>query len=354
VKARLQRWAGVVQGWLPVRVLMAFGASQASNYASALAFNAILSMFPLILGILAIVGLAVRDPATETRVQLLIVQSFPTNGTQQKDLIDALRAVKQSAGWFGIVSIGGFIWSAGGIFASMEFVFAEIFGIHQRDMIRQKLMGFVMMIVLVAAVGLTAGANALAALVPFSSFSWVSSFVIGSLVMMVLLVLLYRLVPNRSYQIRHILPGALLAGVLIEALSLAWPLYANVSHGFNTYGKEFALFFLLAAWFYLLSNLILLGAVYNKFRLGDPMKEGLIATPDHQARTIKRPSEAIDEQKERPAFPQGREGGEGPAGQKSPGPHRSRFFERIAGYVVVGLVTLPRLFRRRGSHSIET
>ena len=50
-----------VQGWLPVRVLQAFGASQAANYASALAFNALLSMFPLILGILAIIGFSIRD-----------------------------------------------------------------------------------------------------------------------------------------------------------------------------------------------------------------------------------------------------------------------------------------------------
>ncbi len=339
MKARLQRWAGVVQGWLPVRVLMAFGASQASNYASALAFNAMLSMFPLILGILAIVGLAVRDPATEAKLQALIIQSFPANQAQQQDLIQALNSVKQSAGWLGVVSILGFVWSASGIFASMEFVFSEIFGIPQRDMIRQKLMGLVMMVVLVAALGLTVIANTGAALLPYS---WVPSFIIGALVMMSLLVLLYRLVPNRSYKIRHILPGALLAGLLIEALSLAWPVYANISHGFNTYGRSFALFFLLAAWFYLLSNLILLGAVYNKFRLGDPMKEGLIATPEHQARTVQRPADAIEQQKKELNPP--------------PPPRRPRpsLAERAAGYVVVGLVTVPRLFRRRGSHSIET
>ena len=294
MKARLRTWAAKVQGWLPVRVLVAFGASQASNYASALAFNAILSMFPLILGVLAIVGLSVRDPVTEAKVQLVILQSFPTSETQQNDLLEALRGVRQSAGWLGIVSIAGFIWSAGGIFASMEFVFAEIFGIRQRDMIRQKLMGFVMMIVLVVALGLAVGANMLAAFVPGS---WLISFVIGASVLMLLLVALYRLVPNRSYQIRHILPGALLAGVLIEALTLAWPLYARVTHGFSTYGKGFALFFLLAAWFYLLSNLILLGAVYNKLRLGDPMKEGLIATPEQKTRVVKRPVEAIEENK---------------------------------------------------------
>ena len=324
---------------------MAFGASQASNYASALAFNAMLSMFPLILGILAIVGLSIRDPAIDTKVQYFIIQSFPS--TAHDELLSALKGVKQAAGWFGLVSIAGLLWSASGIFGSMEFVFAEIFGIKQRDMVRQKLMGFVMMLILIVALAITVGANTLAALLPYS---WVPSFFIGALVMMLLLTLLYRLVPNRSYPIRHILPGALLAGLLIEVLSLAWPLYANVSHGFNTYGKGFALFFLLAAWFYLLSNLILLGAVYNKFRLGDPMKEGLIATPNHQARSVPKPGEAIRDQKaELNAAPRSGEAGDGPRR-----PPRTRLAQRLAGYVVVGFAIFPRLLRRRGSHSIET
>ena len=345
MKARLQAWAHRVQGWLPVRVVMAFGASQASNYASALAFNAMLSMFPLILGVLAIVGYGVRDPATEIKVQSMLIQALP--GTAHDELLRALTGVKQSAGWFGIVSIAGVLWSASGIFASMEFVFAEIFGIQQRDMIRQKLMGFVMMVVLVAAIGLTVGANTLAALLPGS---WLVSILIGSLAMMVLLVLLYRLVPNRSYRIRDVIPGALLAGILIEVLSLAWPLYASISHGFTTYGKEFSLFFLLAAWFYLLSNLILLGAVYNKFRLGHPVKSGLIATPAHETRSVPRPSEAIDQHKPESAL--------SPVTPLVPPaePRRRRpaLPKRVAGYVVVGLAMFPRLLRRRGSHSIET
>ena len=353
MKRRAERIAAAVQSWLPVRVLMAFGASQASNYASALAFNAILSMFPLILGILAVIGLSIRDPATELKVQTLVIQSFP--GTAHDELLQALKGVKQSAGWLGLVSIAGLLWSASGIFASMEFVFAEIFGIQQRDMVRQKLMGFVMMIVLVAALGFTVVANTVAALLPYS---WLPSFVIGSLVMMTLLVLLYRLVPNRSYRLRDVLPGALLAGVLIEALSLAWPLYANISHGFNTYGKEFSLFFLLAAWFYLLSNLILLGAVYNKFRLGHPMKAGLIAAPAHQERAVPSPAQAIKQHKRElaAAHPQphpnpepARAGERADDEKKKPsGPRRA------GGYVLVGLAILTGLFRRRGSQTIKT
>src|SRR5204862_416139 len=109
---------------------------------------------------------------------------------------------------------------------------------------RQKLMGFVMMIVLIVAVGVTVGANVLAGLLPGA---WLLSFVIGATAMVALLVLLYRLVPNLTYALRQVLPGALLAGVLIEVLSLAFPPYQRIAGGFHTYGRHFAPSFLLAA-----------------------------------------------------------------------------------------------------------
>ena len=120
-----------IQSWLPVRVMAAFGASQASNYAGALAFACLLSMFPLMLGVLAVIGLSIRDPATEARFQTLLIQAFP--GTAQPELQRAIVGVKQSAGWFAVVAAGGLIWSASGIFASLEFAFAQILGIRQRD-----------------------------------------------------------------------------------------------------------------------------------------------------------------------------------------------------------------------------
>lgn len=327
-----------LQTLLPVRVLGAFGASQASNYASALAFNGLLAMFPLMLGIVAIIGLSVRDPETESKVQSLIIQTFPTESAQ-KELMRALEGVKMHAGLLGIVSIGGLIWSGSGVFATMEFAFAQIFGVSQRDPVRQKLMGFVMMVVLVAAVVVTVGANALAALLPVA---WVLSFVIGAAAMILLLVLLYRLVPNRTYSVLEVLPGALLAGVLIEALSLAFPLYASIAGGFNSYGQQFALFLLLAAWFYLLSNLILLGAVYNKFRAGEPGRAGLIASPSNKSRDVPNTNEVIEQKKAESPSPENRR-------DDRPGLGR-----RTAGYVLVGLALFAGLFRRRGKTTEKT
>src|ERR1700682_4746754 len=228
----IRRLAARVQRTVPFRILSAYGESQASNYAAALAFAAFLAMFPMMLGVLSILGLAIRDPATEARFQNFILQIFP--GSAQPELQSAIRGVRQSAGWLGLVSLGGLVWSAGGIFATMEFALTQIFGTKQRDMLRQKLMGFVMMFLLVIALAVTVAANAAAGylsnLIPYA---WVLSFVTGAAVMVALLVLLYRFVPNRTFKLREVLPGAVLAGILIEALSLGFPLYARYAGGFH-------------------------------------------------------------------------------------------------------------------------
>jgi HAMP domain-containing protein len=152
--------------------------------------------------------------------------------------------------------------------------------------------------------------------------------------MIALLCALYRFVPNRTFELSEVLPGAILAGIGIEVLSLAWPLYAGIARGFNTYGAQFGLFFLLATWFYLLSQLLLLGAVYNKFRLGEPAKEGLVASPAHESREKGRASETIEEKKAE-ATPQ------------SAHPRRS-IFQRAALGTVLALAVAAGAFRRRG------
>jgi len=305
VKARIQRTIKRAQATLPARVLTAYGESQAGNYALALAFAGFMAMFPMMLGALSIIGLAIRDPQTEAHFQLLVLQIFP--GSAQPELQKALSGVKESAGWLGLVSLGGLLWSASSIFGTMEFALTQIFGTKQRDMLRQRLMGLVMMLVLVVAIVATVGINAAAAFIPLASWgTWVIDFIAGALVMVALLVALYRFVPNRTFRLVDVLPGALIAGVLIELLSLAFPLYATVAGRFNTYGAQFALFFLLATWFYLLSQLLLLGAVYNRFRLGEPRKLGIVASPMRESRDKARPIEAIKEKQADPVAPEAR------------------------------------------------
>jgi membrane protein len=290
--SRLSQLLRRVRSWAPVRVLSAYGASQASNYAAALAFAGFLAMFPMLLGALSLVGLLIRDPATEAKFQNLIVQMFPN--TAQQQLLTALTGVKQSAGWMGLVSLGGLIWAASGIFSTMEFAMTQVFGTRRRGMLRQKAMGFVMMLLLVAAVGATVAANSIVNLFPMA---WLVSLVSGAVLMIVVLLVLYRFVPNRTFRLKDVLPGAILAGALIELLTLAFPFYQRISHGFNVYGAQFGLFFLIATWLYLLSQALLLGAVYNRFRLGEPDRKGLIASSAGAAEEVLSPVGEITTEK---------------------------------------------------------
>jgi uncharacterized BrkB/YihY/UPF0761 family membrane protein len=213
----------------------------------------------------------------------------------------------------------------------MEFALTEIFGTRQRDMLRQRLMGLIMMLILIVAIVVTVGVNSLAALVPLHIVGTVIGFIVGSAVMIALLIALFRFVPNRTFRLRDVVPGALLAGVLIEALSLGFSLYARIAGGFNTYGATFGLFFLLATWFYLLSQLILLGAVFNKFRLGEPATRGLVASPMRDSKVKTRPVDAIEHKK---------------ADASPPVPRRS-IFQRVALGAVMAVAVAAGVVRRR-------
>jgi membrane protein len=261
----------------PARLVRAYGESQAGNYAAGLAFNMFMSMFPLMLGLLAVIGLVLRNPAQVASVESALLSFFPV------DAHDAVRRtlgqVRDGAGVLGIVGVLGLLWSGGTVFTSMEFALGQMFGAGQRDFLRQRAMTLLMTLLFVVVIVLSVVANAVLGLVGVGRLPLAGPLV-GVVVWVAFMVVIYRVVPNRTFTaVRQVWPGALLAGVLMEILTLLWPLYGRLSHGFNTYGATFALFFVLATWLSLLSQLILLGAIANRMRLGRPSKPGVAATP---------------------------------------------------------------------------
>jgi membrane protein len=93
-----------------------------------------------------------------------------------------------------------------------------------------------------------------------------------------LLYVIYRVVPNTRIQHREAWPGALLAGLCIEMLTLAFPLYYQLTHRINLFSRGFGLIFLLLTWVYLLSHLLLIGAVLNRLQISGVVPEPENAT----------------------------------------------------------------------------
>jgi uncharacterized BrkB/YihY/UPF0761 family membrane protein len=88
-------------------------------------------------------------------------------------------------------------------------------------------------------------------------------FVAGWLDGSILFLAIYYIVPHRKQRLRHVLPGSLTAGLLLEALTLLFPLYFKLAGGFATYGATFALFFLLLTYMFLLGQITVLGGAVN-------------------------------------------------------------------------------------------
>jgi membrane protein len=321
LRARVEALVERAQSTFPVRFMTLYGESQAGNYGLAVAWTGFMTMFPLIVGALAIIGLAIRDPATEVQIQTFVIQAFPP--TAQEEIARALNGVEQAAGVLGIISIGGLYWGATSIFATLEFALTQIFGTHQRDLVRQRLWGLLMMLILIIAIVVIVALNSLVALLPFATFGPVVSFLVGAIVMTGLLVAIYRFLPNRTFRMRDVLPGAVLAGLGVGLLTWAFPLYARIAGHFNTYGAQFGLFFLLATWFYLLSQLLMLGAVLNKFLLDE-------------AAPRKSPVDEVEENQ----------------GQlEPPPPPRRSVFQRVALAGVVAVAMVAGAVRRRRSRT---
>ena len=252
MSALLARFRATLAG----RVVFGYFESQTPNYAAGLAFNAFLTMFPLILGILSLVGLFVNGPDA----QRLLVHAFPAPA--QAEVQRTVTGLRQHAGTLGLLSLAGLAWSGTNLFCSLEFSLDRIFGLRGRDPLRQRLQGLRMIVVFTFATVVTVLTATFIGPVP----PWVG-FLAGWVVMSWLLFWIYEYVPSRRFPVRQVLPGAVLAALGIEVLTLVFPLYTLVTRQVTTYTRGFALVFVLLAWVYFLSQLILIGAVFNRSRL---------------------------------------------------------------------------------------
>src|SRR5205823_1195668 len=130
--------------------------------------------------------------------------------------------LRRRSGILGLISVLGLLWSGGSLFITLEFVLGKIVGTQQRGFLRQRGMAFSMTAVFVLAVVLSVFANALAGFV--KSVPYVGPAV-GTLIWIAFMLTIYRLVPNRTFKLGEIWRGAVLAGVLMEVLTLVWPIY---------------------------------------------------------------------------------------------------------------------------------
>jgi membrane protein len=277
-------------------------ADSAMTGAVQIAWQAMFSSFPLILGLLGIFGLVLGDPAQRRQLAEAMASVFPS---QVSDLLGFIEETHKLSGLLGVASLVGLIWSGYWLFQTMELVFNHFYGAPDRSFRDQVVMAVLMM-------GLYAALFTLSVLASFTAnflvavsdravpldltgfdplVGWLLAF--GSAVAMFLAI--YRITPNAPLALAEVWPGALLAGFLFVLLNQAFPLYFSILGGSYAAYKTLGLFLMLMTWFYCMAVILVLGVELNAFLGGHggavqkevAAMQALMAgppVPDHRAR----------------------------------------------------------------------
>src|ERR1700694_3137653 len=256
---------------VPGRVIRKFLEDQAPNWAALIAWNALFAMFPIVIFAASLLGFALRlFGEANDAVYKTIFTVIPGDTTE---LLKAVGGVKSQSGVLFIVGLVGLLWGGSALFGAIEQAFAVIYHTKPRDFLRQRLIAFGMVFLFTILVGIAVATSALLPAlkhiqgIPGFLQSGAAGFILQVLVGITAGFLLfgsiYYVIPNRKQEFRKIVPGALVAGVLFELITLLFPLYISLNNGINQYGATFGLIFLLMTFFFFLGLITMIGVEVN-------------------------------------------------------------------------------------------
>jgi membrane protein len=254
------------------------------NLSGLLAYNLLMSIFPILLVLLAIAGFVLGhlSPDANDRMIGSISAAIPGGARVVRAVTHQLA---QSAGLLLIVGLLGALFTGSRLFISMENCFAVVFRLRSRDPLRQNLMALGMLLLFTV----LAPVITLASVVPAAilralgsaghSAAWgfltqLLGLLVSLLMAAILFAAIYLVVPNRPVRWREIWRGTLVAAVLLALYEALFPLYESyVLHPAN-YGAVAGYAVVILVYFYYFALILLLGAEVNSWAAGERQTEG--------------------------------------------------------------------------------
>ena len=245
-----------------------FFADRGTHLAAMIAYFALLSFVPLTFLSLALLGLTGRADESSFLVRE-IKHALP--GAPISRIVDLVHLVQDNAAALGIVGGVALLWTSLSLFSVLESAFNIVYGRPNRSFLRGKGLAIVLMVgslvtLFVALLAGSLGAAALKQYVPGFADSVVAanvlSIAVSLLGVLVFLVSCYYVLTNVEVTVREVLPGAVLAAILLEATFQVLPFYqryANLNPTLRAFGSPA----ILLVWLYVMANVIVFGAELN-------------------------------------------------------------------------------------------
>lgn len=240
------------------------------------AYNLLLSIFPLALLALIIAGRVLESGNLEATILDDLRTLFP-NATDAT-LTRALDGVRNSSTSFGIVATVASIYFGSSFWGALDTAFCRIYHMPCRSWLEQKRFALAMLIVVLLFMAATVAVPTLQSLLVSSANDlplglsevdgvlFAATLAFGLVLLFGILCIIYRTVPNRPVPWRAIWPGALGATVAIGIVDYAFPIYLSTISTIGRFGTTFVFVLIVLVWFYALAIILLGGAVLNAMR----------------------------------------------------------------------------------------
>jgi membrane protein len=263
-----------IQLTLPARVAAKFVDDKGPDWAVQIAWNSLLAMFPILLFAAGVIGLVLGFAGINgDDVRRSLVAVIP-NGDVGSQLASAVQQFKKASGLLAVVGFAGLLVGGTALFGNMDRAFAHVYRVRPRGFLAQRLMSVGMVFIFTALVGLDIGSalvlpllKDLVGYVPLAmtrgALGLVMQVLVGTLVSFVFFATSYYVVPNRKSTWREVLPGAATAGILLELVTLVFPIYVSLNSGLQRYGQTFGLMFVLMTFFFFMGLITMLGVEVN-------------------------------------------------------------------------------------------
>jgi membrane protein len=269
----LEHVGGVVRGIaraLP-RAIEDMFADRCTQYAAAIAYRVLFSLFPLAIALVSVFGLVLQDDELRQQVINEVTDLLPGEQSGQGSIQQSIDQIATPLSAIGLISLVALLWGASGMMASIRLGLEAAMKVDRgRPAARAKLVDFILVaaagVLVVVIVGLSAFGAFFSKLVDrFTEWAGIatpSGLLLRDGVQLVAIavtvLLLYRFVPARKLRRRGALAGAILTAVGVwgstKVLAIVFSDFSryNLIYGSLAGVMTFLFFVYVVAWILLL------------------------------------------------------------------------------------------------------
>lgn len=238
-----------------------YGEDECGLRAAALAYYALLSLFPLLLFLIFVTSVLIEAGGIRDALTQYVERAVPQLAVPATDLLE--RTIESSTS-FGVLGALGLLWTASAVFTVLSSTFNVIWEAKPRSLWRRRLIGLVSVLVLAimfifSILVRTLLAFDLASYTPLGRNYLNTGVDLG--ITIVLSWILYTWLPNRKVDFRASLAAALFTALLWQAAKIGFGLY--LSTGLERFGAVYGSLLsviVLVVWVYISSVILFLGA----------------------------------------------------------------------------------------------